>query len=110
MDIEKKYYSIKEVAEQFEVATSLIRFWEKQFPTISPRKNGKGARLYTKSDIKEIKKVYQLVKEKGFTLGGAKQVIEKEKKGDEAVVTAMQSVAKLEEIKAFLVKLKSDLE
>lgn len=66
-EIEKLYYSIGEVADMFEVNTSLIRFWEKEFPQLQPRKNGRGNRVYSKKDLELFKKIHHLVKEKGFT-------------------------------------------
>ncbi|MDD4215593.1 MAG: MerR family transcriptional regulator, partial [Bacteroidales bacterium] len=70
--VEKIYYSIGEVAEIFEVNTSLIRFWEKEFDIIRPFRNKKGNRLFTKEDVKNFYIIYHLVKERGFTLQGAK--------------------------------------
>ena len=78
-EIEKKYYTIGEVAEMFAVANSLIRFWEKEFDIINPKKNKKGNRRYTKDVIENIKLVYHLVKEKGYTLPGAKEIIKSKK-------------------------------
>jgi DNA-binding transcriptional MerR regulator len=74
-EIEKLYYSIGEVADMFEVNTSLIRFWEKEFPQLQPRKNGRGNRVYSKKDLELFKKIHHLVKEKGFTLDGAKNAL-----------------------------------
>lgn len=74
-EIEKLYYSIGEVAEMFEVNASLIRFWEKEFPQLQPRKNNRGNRVYGKKDIELFKKIHHLVKEKGFTLEGAKNAL-----------------------------------
>lgn len=71
----KLYYSIGEVAEMFDVNSSLIRFWEKEFPTIKPKKNKKGNRLFTVKDIQTLDQIYQLVKEQGYTLEGAKKVL-----------------------------------
>jgi DNA-binding transcriptional MerR regulator len=76
-NLTKLYYSIGEVAEMFSVNTSLIRFWEKEFNSIRPKKNKKGNRLFTSKDILKIEKVYYLVKVKGFTLEGAKNEIKK---------------------------------
>ena len=70
---EKRYYKIGEVAQAFQVNTSLIRFWEKEFDVLKPKKNAKGNRLFTQEDLKNIKLIYNLVKENGFTLEGAKQ-------------------------------------
>ena len=69
---EKRYYSIGEVAEAFDVNTSLIRFWEKEFDVLKPKKNAKGNRKFTQEDIKNLEFIYHLVKERGFTLEGAK--------------------------------------
>ena len=71
----KMYYSIREVADHFEVATSLLRFWESEFEHLSPKRNEKGTRFYTKKNVDDISEVYHLVKEKGFTLQGAKEAI-----------------------------------
>ena len=71
-EIEKLYYTIGEVAQMFNVNTSHIRFWSKEFDVIRPATNKKGNRMYTQSDIENFKKIYHLVKEKGFTLKGAK--------------------------------------
>ena len=71
-EIEKLYYTIGEVANIFGVNTSHIRFWSNEFDVIRPATNKKGNRLYTKDDIENFRKIYHLVKEKGFTLRGAK--------------------------------------
>ena len=72
-EIQKRYYSISEVAEMFGVSNSLIRFWETEFSVIKPNKNSRGDRRFTRKDIDNIKIIYHLVKEKGFTLEGAKR-------------------------------------
>ena len=69
---DKLYYSIGEVAKAFDVNTSLIRYWEQEFPIIKPKKNKKGNRYFTPEDIKNLKIIYHLVKEKGYTLDGAR--------------------------------------
>jgi len=71
----KLYYTIGEVATMFNVNTSLIRFWEKEFTIIQPKKNKKGNRLFTPKDIINFNKIYNLVKEQGFTLEGAKNAL-----------------------------------
>ena len=73
--VEKLYHSIGEVAERLGVNTSLIRYWEKEFGTLRPRRNGKGDRLYTMKDIAQLERIHHLVKEKGFTLNGAKEAL-----------------------------------
>jgi DNA-binding transcriptional MerR regulator len=79
-EIEKVYYTIGEVARIFNVNTSHIRFWSKNFEAIKPITNKKGNRLYTKEDIENIGKIYHLVKEKGYTLKGAKVELKMMKK------------------------------
>jgi len=76
-EIEKLYFSIGEVAEMFDVNSSLIRFWEKEFPQLQPRKNNRGNRVYSKKDIELFRKIHHLVKEKGYTLEGAKNALRK---------------------------------
>ena len=74
-ELKKLYYSIGEVARIFDVNTSLIRFWEKEFPSVKPKKNKKGNRLFTPKDIVKLDKIYTLVKEKGYTLDGANKAL-----------------------------------
>jgi DNA-binding transcriptional MerR regulator len=78
-NLDKLYYSIGEVAEMFDVSRSLLRYWENEFSFLTPRKNRKGDRLFTKENIQQIQIIYNLVKERGFTLDGAKQELRKEK-------------------------------
>jgi DNA-binding transcriptional MerR regulator len=75
----KLYYTIGEVADMFEVNTSLIRFWEKEFNLIQPRKNTKGNRMFTPKDIETFHKIYTLVKLQGYTLDGAKKALKTKK-------------------------------
>lgn len=105
--IEKKYYTIGEIASIFKVNTSLIRFWEQEFDIIKPSKNKKGNRQYTKDDLESVKLVYSLVKEKGFTLQGAKDKI-KEKRN--LLQNNMEMVESLEKVKSFLIDLKNRLD
>lgn len=75
-ELTKVYYSISEVAAMFQVNTSLIRFWHKEFESfIKPKINAKGNRLFTPKDVVNFSKIYQLVKEEGYTLDGAKKVL-----------------------------------
>lgn len=104
-EIEKKYYSIGEVATMFKVAPSLIRYWEGEFEIINPKKDNKGNRRYTKSDIQKIKYIYHLVKEKGFTLQGAQEVI---KQGQEQGFDKASAIQKLEELKDFLINIRDE--
>jgi DNA-binding transcriptional MerR regulator len=76
-ELTKLYYTIGEVATMFDVNTSLIRFWEKEFDIIQPKKNKKGNRLFTPKDIKNFNNIYHLVKIQGFTLDGAKKALRK---------------------------------
>lgn len=78
-NLDKLYYSIGEVATLFGVSRSLLRYWENEFAFLTPRKNRKGDRLFTKENIQQIQIIYNLVKERGFTLDGAKQELKKEK-------------------------------
>ena len=75
--VEKLYWSIGEVAVELGVNASLIRYWEKEFGTIKPKRTGKGDRLYTRKEIDQLKRIQHLVKEKGFTLSGAKEALRK---------------------------------
>jgi len=103
---EKRYYKIGEVAEAFGVNTSLIRFWEKEFSSIKPKKNAKGDRRFTPEDVRQFKRIYELVKERGFTLEGAKTELSKSRNlyhSNEAIVS------KLERIKSKLIDLKNNL-
>lgn len=105
-EIEKKYYSIGEVGEMFKVAPSLIRYWEGEFEIIRPKKDKKGNRRYTKDDIQKIRYVYHLVKEKGYTLQGAQEVIAA---GTTQGFDKVGAVQKLQEIKDFLINLRNEL-
>ena len=103
---EKRYYGIGEVAKAFGVNTSLIRFWEKEFSILKPKKNAKGNRKFTPEDLKNLKLIYYLVKERGFTLDGAKTHLKEEK---QKTLTNFEIIGKLEGIKNQLTKIKSQL-
>ena len=103
---EKRYYKIGEVAKAFAVNASLIRFWEKEFDSINPKKNAKGNRLFTSEDIVQFKLIYHLVKERGFTLEGAKQKI---KKNPESTLNSHELITRLEGVKAVLLEIKNQL-
>ena len=103
---EKRYYKIGEVAKAFDLNTSHIRFWEKEFDIIKPKKNAKGNRLFTQEDIKNFKLIYNLVKERGFTLEGAKQKL---KKNPNKIFNNHDIISKLEGVKAELQKIKNSL-
>ncbi len=105
-DIEKRYYSIGEVAEIMEVSTSLVRFWEKEFDILKPKRNKKGNRLFTQKDLANLKLIYHLVKERGFTLEGAKTKL-RENKDDTARVADV--VERLKTIRQALLDIKHGL-
>ncbi len=105
-EIEKLYYSIGEVSKMFDVNASLIRFWEKEFDIIKPKKNKKGNRLFTKDDVENFRIIFHLVKERGYTLQGAKDKL-KDNKND--VADTVEMVKRLENVKAFLLELKKSL-
>ena len=105
--IEKKYFSIGEVAQQLDVATSLIRFWESEFEIIKPKKNRKGNRQFTREDIQNVKLIYHLVKERGFTLQGAKELL---KNNSSPIKDRMALIDSLKDIRIFLVELKNQLD
>ncbi|MGB5359016.1 MAG: MerR family transcriptional regulator [Eudoraea sp.] len=103
---EKRYYGIGEVARAFDVNTSLIRFWEREFDVIQPKKNAKGNRKFTPKDIQNLQLIYHLVKERGFTLEGAKTHLLEER---QKTLSNFEIIQKLEKIKAELIKIKNQL-
>ncbi|MFS4417483.1 MerR family transcriptional regulator [Maribacter sp. 2307ULW6-5] len=103
---EKRYYGIGEVAKAFGVNTSLIRFWEKEFDVLQPKKNAKGNRKFTPKDIQSLELIYHLVKERGFTLEGAKTHLKEERK---KTLSNFEIIQKLEGVKAALIKMKDQL-
>ena len=103
---EKRYYGIGEVARAFGVNASLIRFWEKEFDVLQPKKNAKGNRKFTPLDIKNLQLIYHLVKERGFTLDGAKLHLKEEK---QKTLSNFDIIQKLERVKAELNKIKEQL-
>ncbi len=104
--VEKLYYSIGEVAEMFQVKPSLIRFWEKEFDIIKPKKNKKGNRFFTVQDIDNFRLIFHLVKEKGLTLQGARKKL-KENKDD--ATNNFEVIKTLTEIKSLLLEIKDSL-
>jgi DNA-binding transcriptional MerR regulator len=103
---EKRYFSIGEVAVAFDVNASLIRFWDKEFDILKPKKNAKGNRMFTQEDIKNLQLIYHLVKERGFTLEGAKTHL---KEGQKKTLDKFDIIIKLEDIKAELTSIKNNL-
>ena len=108
---DKIYFSIGEIARHFGVSTSLIRYWEDEFPHITPRKNGKGDRRYNKADIEKVSQIFELIKERGFTIKGAQAFLaeakEKTAKGNTASLTVKERLVR---IRTFLLDLKRELE
>jgi DNA-binding transcriptional MerR regulator len=113
----KLYYTIGEVADMFQVNPSLIRFWEKEFSVIKPKKNAKGNRLFSPKDIENFNKIYHLVKVNGYTLDGARKALKEkslnitslENQNDQAQTEALsndETIVRLESIKERLLKLK----
>lgn len=103
---EKRYYNIGEVASAFDVNTSLIRFWEKEFDILKPVKNAKGNRKFTPEDIRNLELIYHLVKERGFTLEGAKIHLKENK---HKTLNQFEIIRKLELVKSELLKIKDNL-
>ena len=103
---EKRYYKIGEVAKAFGVNTSLIRFWENEFDVLKPKKNKKGNRLFTSTDLQNLKLIYSLVKEKGYTLDGARKKMKENPKG---IMDKHEMITNLENIKQELINIKNQL-
>jgi DNA-binding transcriptional MerR regulator len=101
----KRYYSIGEVAAMFKVNTSLIRFWENEFEFIKPHKTGKGDRLFTGDDVKNIHLIYHLLREKKYTIEGAKDYLRNNKKSSEK----FEVINQLQQLKQFLLQITADL-
>ena len=102
----KKYYAIGEVAKLLNVSTSLIRFWEKTFPSLRPQKNKQGARRYTQSDIQQLTYIHQLVKKQGYTLQGAKEAIKYQR---DLSSNHTKLIHTLNNLRTFLVHLKENI-
>lgn len=107
-ETEKLYYSISEVSDLFDLNASTIRFWEKEFEMLSPTKNKKGNRLFTKKDIDHLAQIVDLVKQKGFTIQGAKEQLKNKPTTKKANSVNEDVIAKLKEIKAKLIDLGKD--
>lgn len=103
----KLYYSISEVAKMFNVNESLLRYWEKEFPIISPKKAGGNIRQYRKEDIENVRLVYHLVKEKGMTLQGAKQKLKMNK---ETTLRTTEILDRLRLVREELVSMRKELD
>lgn len=95
-----------EIAKAFNVNQSLIRFWDKEFDILKPKKNAKGNRMFTPEDVKNLQLIYHLVKERGFTLEGAKIHL---KEGQKKTLDKFEIVRKLENIKIQLINIENEL-
>ncbi|MCY7358363.1 MAG: MerR family transcriptional regulator [Rudanella sp.] len=105
-NIGKLYFTIREVAAQFKVNASKLRFYEEHFPSLKPKKNKAGDRIYTQADIDHIRKIFDLVQTKGLKLPAARDYLHnKDGRND----TIRQSIEKLEKLKTFLVELRDGL-
>ena len=104
--IEKLFYPIGEVAQMFEVSVSSIRYWEKEFDILKPKKNKKGNRMFTKKDVDNLRIIYHLTKERGFTLEGAKNKL-RENKAD--TIDNVEIINHLKSIRQFLVEFREEL-
>ena len=104
--IEKLFYPIGEVAQMFEVSVSAIRYWEKEFDILKPKKNKKGNRIFTKKDVDNLRIIYHLTKERGFTLEGAKKKL-RENKAD--TIDNVEIINHLKSIRQFLVEFREEL-
>jgi DNA-binding transcriptional MerR regulator len=102
---QKRYYNIGAVSEMFKVNVSLIRFWENEFDILKPKKNGKGDRLFRPEDIKNLQLIYHLLREKKYTIEGARDFLKKNKKNSETFAV----IESLKKTKAFLLELKANL-
>lgn len=102
--LEKLYYSIGEVAGMLNVSKSLIRYWETEFDFLSPRKNKKGDRRFTKENIEQLLIIHHLLKERGFTIDGAKQEIKAQKK---ALLARQEILRRLTKVRDGLSELQS---
>ena len=105
-ELTKRYYTISEVAEMFDVSKSLIRFWDQEFSILKPHKTRKGDRRFTPQNIEQFEVIYHLVKEKGFTLNGARLEIQRRKSNKKE---KMEMIKRLKKVKGFLEDLKSEM-
>jgi DNA-binding transcriptional MerR regulator len=105
--VQKMFYSVGEVSKMFDVNPSLIRYWEKEFDILQPKKNAKGNRLFTQKDLDNLKIIYHLVKERGFTLEGARKKLRENK---EDVIQEQKIITHLHEVRSFLLDLKNSLD
>jgi len=105
-NLTKRYYTIGELAEMFNVSRSLVRFWEQEFDYLRPYKSSKGERRFTQENIRQFETIYMLVKEKGYTLAGAKRILKEQKNFMQQKRDALQT---LQRLRGFLEDLKFQL-
>tara|TARA_S200000501_G_C20834626_1_gene748788 strand:- start:1497 stop:1829 length:333 start_codon:yes stop_codon:yes gene_type:complete len=103
---EKLYYSIGEVSKILKISTSKIRFWEKEFESINPKKNKKGNRIFTKKDLEKLTLIQHLLKEKKYTIDGAKKKMRRNPKKTE---THHKVIENLKKIKEELIEIRNNL-
>ncbi|CCG98057.1 transcriptional regulator [Fibrella aestuarina BUZ 2] len=104
---EKRYYSVREVADMFNVNISKLRYYEKEFPTLSPKKNRSGDRIYTKAEIDHLREILDLVENRGFKLQGAREFINKKQTAQQE---SHKLLDRLREIREFMVDLRDKLD
>ncbi len=102
---QKQYYTMGEVAEMFRVNQSLLRFWEAEFSVLQPKKNKKGDRYFRPVDIKNLHLIYHLLRQRKYTIEGAKDFLKKNSKAEEK----FETIKKLEEVRHFLLEMKANL-
>lgn len=105
-EVNKLYYTIGQVAQMFEVNTSMIRFYEKEFDILQPKLNAKGNRLFKPEDVENLKIIFDLIKNKGYTLQGAKEFL---KNNSEGAKENLRVIASLEKMKAFMLDLVKEM-
>lgn len=105
-DISKMYYTMGEVSAMFDVNASLVRFYEKEFEVLKPKKNKKGNRLFTPEDVENLKVIFHLIRDKGYTLNGAKDYL----KGNmDETKDTQRVIGSLENLKKFLLEVRDQL-
>ncbi len=106
MELTKRYYSISEVAQMFEMNISKLRFWEEQFPTLTPKRDRSGDRKYTQDDIKHLQEIVELIDNQGYTIEGAKKSLDNKKKKKNV---NQEVIDRLIDVKSFMTFLRDSL-
>jgi len=102
----KRYYSIGEVADMFGISKSVIRFWENEFDSLRPHKNSKGDRRFTLQNIEQLREIHTLVKERGFTIDGARRELKRQKSKEKE---RKKQIEQLKKLRSFLVEMKGSM-